>query len=199
MASYDELRRQYIKAAKKADQRMVRLEALSHEKGYKHVLEWAYAKASIDIERYEGHKVSPGERPRWNRAIPTDERMLREKLADVQHFLDSATSTKKGITKTYKDRVETTNKKYGTDFDWRTFADFAESNLWDDLIEYGSGTLFDVIAQMQKDKDKITKKYNELKEQHKTITADDLNYNVVLSDAIADELQKNGLSIFDMI
>lgn len=199
MASYEELRKDYVKLAKRADQRMVRLEALSYEKGFRHVKQWAYGRAATDIERYEGRKIRRDERPRWNRAIPEDEKKLKEKLADVKRFLEAETSTRVGIQKTYKDRVRTINNKYDTQFDWQTFADFAESKLFDELMDYGSGTTFDVIATLQKDKKKLEDKYNDLQERHRTITAKDLDYDVVINNAISKELQKNGLSLFDLI
>ena len=49
----------YKRLAKTADQRLVRLEQLSTQKGYENVTAYAYARAQYDIGRYtSGHRFN---------------------------------------------------------------------------------------------------------------------------------------------
>lgn len=199
MESYDSLRKEYVKKAKRADQQLVRLEALSHEQGYRDVLQWAYRKATYNIEAWEGKKTGPSDRPRFNRNIPDNMKELKQRLADVDEFLNSPTSTKRKITKIYKKRVDTINKKMGTNLTWQEFADLTESGVFDEMKEdYGSDTTFDVIAEMQRNK----KKFKDIiqKSRDKNIKLPEgSDYNIVMQEAIQKELDKHGLTLLDMI
>ena len=139
----------YRRLAKTADQRLVRLEALHHEKHYHHVDEYAYARAMRDIESWGGKK-------RFNTAPPKLENgevskvMLREKIEDIKRFLNSPTSTKKGVKAVYMERVDKLNERYAKDglkLTWTEFADLTESGTFDRLkSDTGSDTTFAAIA-----------------------------------------------------
>ena len=116
----------YRRLAKVADQRLVRLEALSHEKGFQGVEKMAYATAMKDIERYGGGK-------RFNVKAPEANRVLQEKIQDIKKFLTSPTSTRYGIVETYQKRAETLNQKYGTNFNWKDLADYFGKGVRDKL------------------------------------------------------------------
>lgn len=129
MAKYDmkpgESEEKYFKRlAKAADQRLVRLEKLAKQKDFEAVTKFAYARAMRDINVY-----NPGG-SRFNTAIQKDfegkldRRILRERTADVLHFLGAETSTKSGIIKDYSQRADTFNRKYGTNMTWRDLAEY---------------------------------------------------------------------------
>ena len=111
----------YVRLAKQADQRLVRLEKLSEEKGYEAVTSYAYATAMNDLKNFG--------QTRFNAKVPdpsTEEGayLFREKLAVVKEFLRAPSSTKSGIKSVYADKVNTINERYGTDFTWEDMADF---------------------------------------------------------------------------
>lgn len=147
MAYVDDLMKEYRKLAKRADQRLVRLEGYRHDKGYDKIDQYAYKTAMKDISTYSGPTGS-----RFNTAPPmfTDKagkptginvRKLEAKVADIKKFLASPTSTKKGVQAIYKKRAEALNKSSkmlgssGDGFTWQEWG-----NFWDKV---GSGALDD--------------------------------------------------------
>ena len=111
----------YVRLAKLADERLVRLEKLSGQKGFEAVTSYSYATAMNDLKNF-------GQR-RFNAKVPdptTEEGafLFREKLAAVKEFLKAPSSTKQGIKSVYQDKVDTMNERYGTDFNWQDMADF---------------------------------------------------------------------------
>ena len=208
MASYEELRKEYVKLAKRADQRMLRLERLSELPGFRHVKEWAYAKAAKMIEVYTGYR---GDKPRFNRQIPKDEKKLMHYLGEVKNFLyNMKTTTKKDIKNVYQRRVDTLNESMRiASPDWKdiTLNDLdkvAESGLLDGLKgRYGSDTTFDVISTLERNGKQLKNAIKEAEEKHISIkdtdAMQDLNLSLPLEDAINNELEQYGLSIFDMI
>ena len=121
------LEKQYRKLAKRADQRLVRLEGLRHYKDYANVEKYAYDKAMRAIKHYSGEGAA-----RFNTQPPKkdngdlDVTELRHKIKDIETFLNSATSTKKGIDTLYKKKAEATNKALGVNFTWQEW-----KNYWD--------------------------------------------------------------------
>lgn len=184
------LQKQYRKLAKRADQRLKRLEDLSEQEGFGNVKKWAYNRAMKDIEQYSGKGAR-----RFNRDIPSDIKMLRARITDVEHFLfGTKTSTKKDIMKMYKKRVKTTASRYGAEISWEKAADFYESKTWKDLDrEYGSQTAITAIGYIQQNGDKIQKAI----EQHKPVTLRIKDEKV--SEAVNNILEEQGLSILNMI
>lgn len=142
----------YRRLSKTADQRLVRIEALRHTKGFENVDKWAYAKALKNIEKFNaGGK-------RFNTAPPDSESALKEKISYIKEFLSKPTSQKSGIVKMYKKRAEATNKTLGADFTWQDYARIYETNALDVLKQkgYGSDTIMQVVKTLNKDLDKDT-------------------------------------------
>ena len=114
---------EYKQLAKKVDQRLVRLEALSHEQHFGGVLEFAYKSAIRDIKSWGGDR-------RFNTAPPVKLTELQAKIADMEKFKESETSTKSKILGVYKKRADTINKRYakefGVKFTWQDIANYYE-------------------------------------------------------------------------
>lgn len=184
------LQKEYKRLAKRADQRLKRLEDLSKKKGFENVKKWAYNRAMKDIELYSGKGAK-----RFNRDIPDDLNKLKARLRDVEHFLfGTKTSTKSDIVKMYKKRVGTTKSRYGAKISWEKAADFYESKTWKDLDrEYGSKTAISAIGEIQKNEDKI----REAIAQHKPATLRISDDKVAV--AVNSILEEQGLSILKMI
>ena len=168
----------YKRLAKTADQRLVRLERLAEQPGYEKVTQYAYAKAMRDIENYGGGKRF-NVKPPLKEDGTVDNTLLREKLADLRAFLTSVSSTKKGIEQVYKQRANTFNKNFGTNFTWQELADFYNSGDADKLGGdggYGSSTVLKAIGMIQKSKEKISKQI----EANKKVTQDSAVVDVAL-------------------
>lgn len=180
---YQELFNYYKKIAKRADQRLVELEKLSKQTGYKEVTKYAYRKAMYDIKRWSGESG----KMRFNRKAPETTRALLSKIHDIEDFLNSATSTKKGINTVYRKRADTLNKKFGTKFTWQKLADFAESKTFEKLSKkYGSKTVMNIIATVQNfDIDDI---------KSGNVKVDD----EVLNDVIQEALRNNMIDVNDL-
>lgn len=169
MATYESLLSDYRKLAKRADQRLVRLEKYSTDDHYKGATSYAYARAQRDIKAWNGEEAS-----RFNMAPPKNFQQLQAKINDIKTFLEAPTSTKKGITDIYKKRADTTNKRYGTDFSWQDLANFYESELSTKLdSQYGSKTLIKAIGAI-KQADAKPSKVKEIIETHKKVSEDDV-------------------------
>ena len=189
-SEYQALVKEYRSLAKKADQRLVRLEKLSKQKGFENVTKFAYSRAMKDIKYWSGSEAT-----RFNRDIPNNINSIRARINDVKHFLeDTKTSTKRDIKRTFQNRVNTINNKYGTDMKWNDLAGFFESKLWEKLAkEYGSKTAMKAIGEIQKNEKDIKKalKKDELPALH---IRDDK-----VSAAVNSILEEQGLSILKMI
>lgn len=155
---YNELVKEYRKLAKRADQRLVRLESLSRQEKYENVLKYAYRVAAKNIESYGTVK----NRPRFNTKPPKNSNTLQAKINDIKQFLESVSSTKKGIVSVYEKRAETLNKTMGLKgddkFTWQELADFFQSKSYEKLASsFGSKTVFDTIGKIKKNLPEIAK------------------------------------------
>lgn len=162
------LEKEYRKLAKRADQRLVRLEQLAKSPEHSGVLNFAYRKAQRDIRAWSGESAS-----RFNTKPPSNTNQLKAKIADIKRFLSSASSTigrtaeTKGIRKIYQDRADTINERYGTDFNWRDLARLFESNLYKKIKskdDYDSKTEMQTIANISANFDEVKQAIKEDRE-----------------------------------
>lgn len=134
-AEYAELAKEARKLAKRANQRMVRLERYAEEKAFQGALDFAY---DIAQKKIKALYVKEGPKLRFNERYPIEEEklsevsdgtkylkgqdlyrvnvyMLRHKINAMQEFLESESSTKKGLKKVYDKRAHTisTASKFG--------------------------------------------------------------------------------------
>lgn len=167
----------YLRLAGAANKRLERLEKLAEQEFYKPALKWAYNRAQYDVRKWKpGGKVRFPEGQKWAESASMDR--LMGAISDTRTFLESATSTKRGITEVYQKRADTFNaieaqlrpggKKvggYGTKFTWEQLAKYYE-NEWNTNwnSKFGSKTALRVIGELQKHKDMISfkKKLSEI-------------------------------------
>lgn len=120
----ESLEHAYKRMAKVSNQRLVRLERLDRSNSeFTGVKQFAYTQAmkNIEIAYGDGHH-------RFNETkIPTDQLELMDKINIMRKFLNSQTSTKSGIIKTWQARAKTFNKNNETNFTWQEIAAFYES------------------------------------------------------------------------
>lgn len=143
----ESIEKYYRRIAKVADQRLVRLERLADQPGYGNAKQWAYRRAASDIETWGGNI----EKPRFNTKPPENINALRAKINDIKAFLGSESSTKSGITETYKTRANTINSKYGTSFQVDDIAKVFNNGLMKKLEAKGfsSKTILKAIGYIQ--------------------------------------------------
>lgn len=184
--SEKELLKEYRKLAKRADQRLVRLESARHDKGYKGILTYSYKGAMNSIRRWGGEK-------RFNTKPPKDIVDLESKIQDIKRFLESSTSTKSGVTKIYKKRVETLNNNWGTSFTWQEFATFVESGTNEQLdTKFGSSTKMEVVAQLQQTDQEIIDKVKESANNHLHIEPP------FIRNTVENLIRSNGIKMEDL-
>lgn len=184
--SYNDLVKEYRKLAKRADQRLVRLEKLSGQKNFKQVKQWAYKNAVTDALIW-GADVN---RPRFNIKPPTDKNgkpstiKLQAKIQDIKNFLEKPTSTKAGIIQIYQKKADTLNEKYknyGLNLTWSDVGDFFESKLYKKLAgSYGSGTRIKAIATIKQNEAEVLKNFAQHKASHIKTEDNDM----IIDDAI---------------
>ena len=191
--SYEDLVKVYRKAAKAADQRMVRLERLSEEENFKTADKYAYAKAQRIIKEWSG-----GDATRFNVKPPASTSALKEKIQDIKDFLGSATSTKQGIKNVHMKRADSLNKKYGTNYTWEQWDTFLNSELIKKLDEKlggspktGASTREEAIGTLVKNKDKVIEAVE--KSNAAELHVEDRMVGSVVRDLIA----KNGDAVLE--
>ena len=171
-AKHAALVREYRKLAKRADQRLVRLERYAKEPKYKNILKFAYAKAMRDIRSWSGENAT-----RFNTKPPSNLQSLQGKINDIKSFLSAASSSIKptkdnaiyrdiggvktlvggGIDLTYQKRAQTLNARYGTNVTWENVGELFESGLYKKLASKyaASKTAVRIIGQLQANEKQI--------------------------------------------
>lgn len=184
---YKQLMSEYRRYAKRADQRLVRLEKYAQEQQFKSVTSYAYRKAIHDINKWSGADAK-----RFNVKPPNTTAELKAKIADIKQFLGSETSTKRGIVNTYKRRVDTINEKYGTNFTWEQFAEFTQSKLFEKLdSRFYLGNVFMAIGVIQKNLDSIKDGMKKRELVHIQTEDDDL----IVEDTVNSILKEYGKDV----
>lgn len=152
-----ELQDLYRKLAKRADQRLVRLEKLAGEENFASVKEYSYRKAMKDLHDRFGENAL-----RFNRSTKgLNRRQLQAAINDVAQFLGSVSSTKTGIIAGYEQRAKSLNDRIGggADYSWQDFAKMFElSDASGKDKKGGSGTMiraYGAIYHMKNDPDAV--------------------------------------------
>ena len=182
---YEELLKEYRKLAKRADQRLVRIEKeYSKRKGYEEITQYAYRVAMRDIKSWSGE----GSR-RFNTAPPKNTNALKAKIADMKKFLEAPSSTLSGVKKIYDKRAATINKKFGTDFSSAELKEFFDSALWKKLdAQYYGDVSLRAAGVIQSNQDEIKKAIAEHETIHiQIIEHTDDNGNVTQESVISDK------------
>ena len=191
--NYEDLVKVYRKAAKAADQRMVRMERLSEEENYKTANKYAYAKAERMIREWSGDQAT-----RFNTKPPATASALKEKIMDIKDFLKSDASTKTGIKNVHMKRADSLNELYGTKFTWEEWDTFLNSELINKLDEKlgtspktGGTTREATIGIIVKNKDKVIKAAQAVNK--KELHVEDRMVGSVVNELIA----KNGPDVLE--
>lgn len=187
---YNKLEKEYRKLAKRADQRLVRIEQHA-ESGdiYAGMINFAYRKAMVDIRKWSGENAK-----RFNVKPPESTVSLKAKIRDIKQFLESPSSSVKptkdnviydlegkvaggGVKLTFDKRAATLNRNFGeyldSPFTWENIGEFFESALWKKMDKRfaDSKTTLRAIGMIRKSKKQVAKEIAEHKPSH--INVDD--------------------------
>lgn len=179
--TYNDLVKEYRKLAKRADQRLVRLEKLSTQKDFKQVKQWAYKNAVTDALEWG----ASSDKPRFNIKPPSSTISLKAKIQDIKNFLEKPTSTRSGIIDVYEQKAQTLNEKYkeyGLNLNWSDVGTFFQSSLYKKLSKkYSSGTVIKAIATIKQNESKVLQDFNQHKASHIKTEDNDM----IINDAIS--------------
>ena len=142
--SYEQLLNEFKALAKRADQRLVRLEQAGKTGT------GAYRSAMRRISQFSEGK-------RFNIKPPKDTRALRSRISAVREFLSTETSTARGRKAVSKRTRDTIRERYGLDIknDAQLEAIF-EGGLWSKLnTRFGSDTAIQILATVQESDDSV--------------------------------------------
>lgn len=157
MDTYSDLLKEYRKLAKRADQRLVRLESYSHQSGLRAAKTYAYRKAINSIQSWGGTK-------RFNTKAPETTRELAEKINDIKMFLEAPTSTARGIRQINAKRTQKLNETLGTNYTVDELTEFFDVGGFGNILmdNFGYRTALTVgkivLTEMGKHKKKELKK-----------------------------------------
>lgn len=183
--NYEDLVKVYKTLAKSADTRMRRLEKLTEQENFKGAEEFAYRRALHDINRWNQAAGRTG--ATWDIAPPKSKAGITAKIEDIKRFLRAETSTKTGLTNIQKRRVDTINKRYGTNFSWKQWAKYANSALNKALDKnMGSAEKIRVIARIQKKKKEVIQAVEEANVKDMTVGND------MVGQLVKDTLKEYG-------
>lgn len=189
---YLALRQEYVKLAKRADQRMVRIEQLAQDPMYKGVKYYAYRWAQKNLKVWSGEKDTP---LRFNADIPNNKKSLKKKIRIAKQFLDMPTSTKTGIKETFKKKAEDFNELHGTDFTWEQLSTYFHSGLSANAdAAFGSSTALELIAEMQRRRDEVIEAIKESNEQTLILTD-----RKTIAEEVSNFLEKHGTKLLEIL
>lgn len=194
MENKEQLIKEYVKLAKRANKRLYKLEKLSKEKNFEIVTKWAYARALRDIKTWGGDR-------RFKTSISKDINVKRLSAMrnDVYNFLNSKSSTKRDIVKLYIEKTDTFNKKYNTNWNWQEMASYFESGGAKEKLEdkFASSTALDIIGVFRNNPDHIKKVIDIFNKKHKYDKDVENEVSKLKNNEIIENDKKTGTKIID--
>lgn len=147
--------KEYKRLAVNANARLKRIENdYSKRPGYENISKWAYKSARKDIEAF-GMPLYD-EQTRFSLATKgLSDKQLMARINAVNRFMESPTSTIRGINSIFNNQVKVINEKYGTDFTWDELASYFEqqgsekleaSYAYNPTIFQVAGTIKDAVT-----------------------------------------------------
>lgn len=184
VASYDpkNLEKEYRRLAKQADQRLVRLEAQARTKGFENILSYSYSSAMYAIKSFSGENAK-----RFNTKPPEDKATMIAKMNSMVQFLNSVTSTTKGIKAVYKKTAETLNSKYKTKFTWQDMSELVDMGFGD-WSSFGSDTVMDVLGKITTGDKEMLKKLGKAYDKTETIKRGKETSKQVFKDLMSGDI-----------
>ena len=168
----------FKRLAKQADQRLVRLEKYVNENPS--ALAGAYNTAMYDIESIYGSGTTRFNRKlKLNKDGSVNQSNLRMRIAAIEKFIASVTSTPKGIKKVYEARVNTINERYGSSFTSRDLQVIFSGGVAEAIdMSYGSKTKVRSLGFVRRHQfsgiRELNAYVNEMREKHQTLPSEEV-------------------------
>lgn len=204
---YDALVAEHKRLAKKADRMLRNIEKYSKQKGFKGMKRYAYAYAMQELKAWKPKGQRKAQK-RFDIKPPTDMTELKKKIAVMNRFIESPTSTKKGVIVGYKKRVEAFNKTMNegrppeewVNFTWQEFADMIESKGMQKIMEKNktidkSVEYREAVRLVYK---AIHPRWRPSKDEAIEAAQSNMKIEESIRDAVMDELKNLNLTLNDL-
>lgn len=159
-----------------ANAMLLNLEKLATKEEYAGIEQFAYRNAMQSIKEIRGSNYK-----RFN--MPKNTHQLEKTKRAIEKFLDSPTSSKKGIETLYEKNADWFNQQMGSKFSWQKMGTFLQAAEFEDLkADYFSKTAIMIVSQLYKHRRKTgKKKFIQMLEKHEIKELDEVD-----QDTLAD-------------
>lgn len=159
-----------------ANAMLLNLEKLATMEEYAGIEQFAYRNAMQSIKEIRGSNYK-----RFN--MPKNTHQLEKTKRAIEKFLDSPTSSKKGIEALYEKNADWFNQQMGSKFSWQKMGTFLQAAEFEDLkADYFSKTAIMIVSQLYKHRRKTgKKKFIQMLEKHEIKELDEVD-----QDTLAD-------------
>ena len=159
-----------------ANAMLLNLEKLATKEEYAGIEQFAYRNAMQSIKEIRGSNYK-----RFN--MPKNTHQLEKTKRAIEKFLDSPTSSKKGIEALYEKNADWFNQQMGSKFSWQKMGTFLQAAEFEDLkADYFSKTAIMIVSQLYKHRRKTgKKKFIQMLEKHEIKELDEVD-----QDTLAD-------------
>lgn len=166
-----------------ANMKLLNLEQMAKDPEYADIEKFAYRKAMQAIKEIRGKEYK-----RFN--IPKNTHQLEKTKRALEDFLESPTSSKKGIIELYEKNAASLNEKMGSKWSWQKVGSFLQAAEFEDIkAEYDSDIAVIMIKLLYKHRRKTgKKKFIEMLEKHQFKKE---GLDEVDSDTLADFVKSN--------
>ena len=165
---------------REANMKLLNLEMLSKQEGFKGVEDYAYYNAMRDIRKIRGEEFK-----RFN--LPANIHQLEKTKRSIEKFLSATTSTKAGIVSVYEQNAANLNAKFGSNLNWQQMGQFLRSAGFEDLKkEYDSETAIIMLKQIFQHKDLTKDEFMDQLQKHQMKELDEVD-----SDTLAEFVDTN--------
>jgi len=156
--NYNEMLAEFRALAKRADQRLVRLE----QRGQTNLSAYRSAAKTITARHGAGAVL------RFNRGPSKDTRVLAGQINEVKHFLSMKESTRIGQREIWEKTAATLKDRYGLNtMSGGQIKQIFDGALWEKLnARFGSATAVKVLACIQKNDGQMKQVFADLAEKH---------------------------------
>ena len=160
----------------RANAMLLNLEKLATMEEYAGIEQFAYRNAMQSIKEIRGSNYK-----RFN--MPKNTHQLEKTKRAIEKFLDSPTSSKKGIEALYEKNADWFNEQMGSKFSWQKMGTFLQAAEFEDLkADYFSKTAIIIVSQLYKHRRKTgKKKFIQMLEKHEIKELDEVD-----QDTLAD-------------
>lgn len=158
----------------KANMMLTNLEQLAKTEEFAGIEQFAYRNAMQQIKEIRGSGYK-----RFN--IPKNTHQLEKTKRALEKFMDSPTSSKKGIEQLYEKNADWFNKQMGSKYSWQKMGSFLQAAEFEDLkADYFSKTAILIVSQLYKHRRKTgKKKFIQMLEKHEIKELDEVDQDTL--------------------